>query len=94
MSRQRLAAGFISPLQIQQGLFASLALIVTLIGGQQYQRWTQAAEPLLQPTTHLSVQSHFSAVSSRPAEDMRLQLMSTEQVEAPADLPRQETWVF
>ena len=43
MSRQRAAQLRISPLHIQQGLFAVLALLITLIGGQQFQRWEQTS---------------------------------------------------
>ena len=39
MTRQSLNQLRVSPLRLQQGLFASLALMVTLIGGQQLQHW-------------------------------------------------------
>src|SRR5450830_1840889 len=41
MTRQSLAQLCVSPVRLQQGLFASLALVVTLIGGQQLQHWQQ-----------------------------------------------------
>ncbi|PHX52470.1 hypothetical protein AO354_28920, partial [Pseudomonas syringae pv. syringae] len=44
MNSQRIAQLRISPLHIQQGLFLLLALLVTLIAIQQFQRWNQANE--------------------------------------------------
>lgn len=52
MIRQGAAQLRISPLHIQQGLFALLALLITLIGGQQFLRWEQSQQP---ETPHLSI---------------------------------------
>ena len=49
MNRQRVANLHLSPVYIQQGLFAVLALLITLIGGQQFLRW----EPV--SYTHLTL---------------------------------------
>lgn len=93
MNCQRLASLSRSPL-LQQGLFASLALTVTLVGGQQYLRWNQPPEPLLPSRTPVATQTHFSVASSRPIEQVRFRLMSTDQVETAQQLPREERWVF
>ena len=44
MNRQRLTQLRISPLHIQQALFASLALMVTLIAIQLFQHWENSRE--------------------------------------------------
>lgn len=49
MNRQRLAQLHISPLHLQQGLVAILALLVTLIVGQQFQRWEQSRQEMTPP---------------------------------------------
>ncbi|RMQ48063.1 hypothetical protein ALQ04_02786 [Pseudomonas cichorii] len=44
MNSQHIAQLRISSLHIQQGLFLLLALLVTLIAVQQFQRWEQSRE--------------------------------------------------
>ena len=95
MSRQRAAQLRISPLHIQQGLFAVLALLITLIAGQQFQRWEQNQQqeaPRLsfqQPT-----QTHFSAASSNQADSPPMRMMDVDQAQPGDEMPRQERWVF
>lgn len=95
MSRQRAAQLRISPLHIQQGLFAVLALLITLIGGQQYQRWEQSQQqeaprvPIQHPT-----QNHFSAVSSTFVDSAPMRMMDVDQAQPADEMPRQERWVF
>lgn len=43
MTRQSLSQLRVSPLRLQQGLFASLALMVTLIAGQQMQHCSKVS---------------------------------------------------
>jgi len=52
MTRQSLSQLRVSPLRLQQGLFASLALMVTLIAGQQLQQWQQSPQqsPVVRPS--------------------------------------------
>ena len=66
MNRQRAAQLRLSPLYVQQGLFTVLALVITLIGGQQFMLWQHSQQPdaALTPTQHFT-QTHFSAVSSQ-----------------------------
>ncbi|MHC8364508.1 hypothetical protein ACYZT9_01140 [Pseudomonas sp. ZT5P21] len=95
MSRQRAARLRISPLHIQQGLFAVMALLITLIGGQQFQRWEQGQQP---QTPRMSIQhptqTHFSAVSSTFADSVPMRMMDVDQAQPVDDTPRQERWVF
>ena len=93
MNRQGAAQLRISPLHVQQGLIALLALLITLIGGQQFLRWEQSQQP---ETPHLSTphtpQTHFSAVSNLTDNDS-MRMMDVDQAQ-PVDETPQERWVF
>ncbi|WP_309675567.1 hypothetical protein [Pseudomonas sp.] len=95
MSRQRAAQLRISPLHIQQGLFAVLALLITLIAGQQFQLWEQNQQ---QEAPRLSIQhptqTHFSAASSNQADSPPMRMMDVDQAQPADEMPRQERWVF
>ncbi|MEO8639901.1 hypothetical protein [Pseudomonas sp.] len=95
MSRQRAAQLRISPLHLQQGLFAVLALLITLISGQQFQRWQQSQQ---QEAPRLSIQhptqTHFSAASSNQADSPPMRMMDVDQAQPANEMPRQERWVF
>jgi hypothetical protein len=95
MKRQRATALQLSPLHLQQGLFAVLALLITLIAGQQFLRWEQSQQPegpsvsFQHPT-----QTHFSAASSGMADSTAMRMMDVDQHQATDEMPRQERWVF
>ncbi|MGC5701574.1 hypothetical protein J4P02_15365 [Pseudomonas sp. NFXW11] len=91
MNRQRLAQLRIAPRPLQQGLFASLALLVTLIAGQQFLRWQDSQAPAVQVPLHHFTQSHFSSLGNRSAEVAPAQLMVVDEAQR---APRQERWVF
>lgn len=95
MSRQRAAQLRISPLHLQQGLFAVLALLITLIAGQQFHRWEQNQQ---QEAPRLSIQhptqTHFSAASSNQADSPPMRMMDVDQAQPADEMPRQERWVF
>ncbi|EJM12668.1 hypothetical protein PMI21_04548 [Pseudomonas sp. GM18] len=97
MNRQSAAQLRLSPLHVQQGLFALLALLITLIGGQQYMRWEQSQQP---EVPHLSIahtpQTHFSAVSSNlaDADNASMRMMGVDQARPVDEMPYQERWVF
>jgi hypothetical protein len=95
MSRQRAARLQISPLHVQQGLFALLALLITLIGGQQFLLWEQSQQP---EAPHLSIphapQTHFSAASSNQADGASIRMMDVDQTQPVDETSRQERWVF
>ncbi|KAA0945342.1 MULTISPECIES: hypothetical protein [unclassified Pseudomonas] len=94
MTRQRLTQLRVSPLRLQQGLFASLALMVTLIGGQQLQRWEQGQQQVRNFERPMTTQTHFRSVGSSAADVTAPQLMAVEQDIALSDQPHQERWVF
>mgnify|MGYP003659079426 CR=1 FL=1 len=94
MTRQHLSQLRVSPLRMQQGLFASLALMVTLIAGQQMQHWQQS-----QPQAPVMTQTHFSSIESRAvgsvsADVTAKQLRVADQDSTLGELPTQERWVF
>lgn len=95
MNRYRAAQLRISPLHIQQGLFAVLALLITLIAGQQFMRWEQSQQP---EAPHVSIQpaaqAHFSAASSSQADLTPMRMMDVDQAQPLDEMPRQERWVF
>jgi len=95
MNRYRAAQLRISPLHIQQGLFAVLAMLITLIAGQQILRWEQSQQP---EAPHLSIQhptqTHFSAASSNLADIVPMRMMDVDQAQPMDEMPRQERWVF
>lgn len=94
MNTQRLAAPRISPLHVQQGLFASLALLITLIIVQQFTHWTQHQDVPSHPA--IAVHSApFAKASALKATDVGLTLQSVESAAAPInEAPRQQSWVF
>jgi hypothetical protein len=94
MTRQSLSQLRVSPLRLQQGLFASLALMVTLIGGQQLQHWQQSPQQTPHFERPMMAQTHFRSVGSTSADVTTPQLMVVEQDTALSDLPDQERWVF
>ncbi|HJR31017.1 MAG TPA: hypothetical protein VJ889_20075 [Pseudomonas sp.] len=95
MSRQGAARLRISPLHVQQGLFALLALLITLIGGQQFLRWEQSQQP---EPAHLSIphapQTHFSAVGDNLTDSAAMRMMDVDQTRPVDETPAQERWVF
>lgn len=95
MNRQRAAHLHLSPVSIQQGLFAVLALLITLIGGQQFLRWEQSRqlEATLMSTPH-PTQTHFSAVSSGQADSPPMRMMDVDQAGPVGEIRHQERWVF
>ncbi|WP_223544889.1 hypothetical protein [Pseudomonas sp. A-B-19] len=95
MNRQRAAHRHLSPVHIQQGLFAALALLITLIGGQQFQRWEHDQQT---ETPRLSIQrptqTHFRAVSSGQADSTLMRMMSVDEAGPVGEIRHQERWVF
>ena len=99
MTRQSLNQLCVSPLRLQQGLFASLALMVTLIGGQQMQHWQQGQQQVPQFERPAMTQTHFSSIQSRSVDSVSAevsapQLRVADQDSTLGELPTQERWVF
>lgn len=94
MTRPRTAQVRISPLHIQQGLFAVLALLITLIVCQQFLHWenSQRPEPLI--SVQHNTQTHFSAVSDSQAESASMRMVDVDQLQPLDQMPREERWVF
>lgn len=94
MTRQSLSQLRVSPLRLQQGLFASLALMVTLIAGQQMQHWQQSQQQTPQFERPVLTQTHFSSIGSVSASVSAPQLRVADQDSTLGELPTQERWVF
>jgi hypothetical protein len=95
MNRQRAAQFRISSLHIQQGLWAVLALLITLVAGQQLLLWHESRQPEApQVSVYRAPQTHFSAVSSVAEAAASMRMMEVDQAQPVTDMPRQERWVF
>ena len=94
MTRQSLSQLRVSPLRLQQGLFASLALMVTLIAGQQMQHWQQSQQQTPPFERPVMTQTHFSSIGSASANSSAPQLRVADQDSTLGALPSQERWVF
>ena len=95
MNRQSGALFQISSLHIQQGLWAGLALLVTLVIGQQWLLWHARQQPEApQVSIHRAPQTHFSAVSSLKEASASMRMMDVDQAQPMTDLRREERWVF
>ncbi|WP_413793439.1 MULTISPECIES: hypothetical protein [unclassified Pseudomonas] len=85
----------LSSLHIQQGLWAAVALLVTLVIGQQWLLWHERQQPEApQVSIQRAPQTHFSAVSSLQEAAASMRMMDVDQAQSVADLPREERWVF
>lgn len=94
MNRQRLAAVSVSNESVRQVLFVMLALLVTLLAGQQYQRWSQAQqhELLLEPQARPVAASQFIQASAKSSDQAAL--YQVERSAEVAQVPNQPRWVF
>jgi len=94
MNTQPLAKLRISPLHLQQGLFASLALMVTLIVVQQFNHWNQDHDAV-QIQHSYSHSAPLAKASALKATDVALSLQPVEDAAAAIEqAPRQQSWVF
>lgn len=95
MNRQSAAQFRISPLHIQQGLWAVLALLITLATGQQLLLWYQSQQPEA-PLVSIqrAPQTHFSAFNNVVEASASMRMMDVDQAQPVIDMPRQERWVF
>ena len=94
MHRQGFASFHISPLHLQQGLFASLALSVTLIGGQQLGRLEQAPQPVAAAQHYIAPQQHFKAFGPVSDTTGRYELAASDETQIARSQPAPERWVF
>jgi hypothetical protein len=94
MNTQSLARLRISPLHVQQGLFASLALMITLIVVQQFNHWNQTQDTTQIPHAY-SHSAPFAKASALKATDVALSLQPVDEAATAIDqAPRQQSWVF
>ena len=94
MTRLSLSQLCVSPLRVQQGLFASLALMVTLIAGQQMHHWQQSPQPAPQFERPVMTQTHFRSIGSVSADVTAPQLSLVDQGSTLDELPAHDRWVF
>ncbi|KPW16148.1 hypothetical protein ALO83_100304 [Pseudomonas cannabina pv. alisalensis] len=95
MNIQRIAQLRISPLHIQQGLFLMLALLVTLIAIQQFQRWdqTRQATQARQQFLHSSSAS-YRDVSAPVLKEASPSLRPVDGLVSVDEVAPQQKWVF
>lgn len=94
MITQRLAQMRISPLHMQQGLFASLALMVTLIAAQQFNHWNQNQD-LTQIQSVYRQSMPVAVATALKATDVGMGFQSADEGAAVVEqAPRQQSWVF
>jgi len=97
MNSKRLAQLRISPLHIQQMLFATLAVLVTLIAVQQFQRWENARAVAVQATQIQQQFTHrqsFTTASASVAKDTALSFTPVDGTVPVSEMPHPQTWVF
>lgn len=83
----------ISPLHVQQGLFASLALMITLIVVQQFNHWNQNQDVTQAHYSHAHA-APFAKASALKASDVALSLQVDDAAASNDEAPRQQSWVF
>jgi len=97
MNSKRLAQMRISPLHIQQMLFATLAVLVTLIAVQQFQRWENARAVAVEATQIHQQFTHrqsFTTASASVAKDTALSFTPVDGTVPVSEMPQPQTWVF
>ncbi|CAM3301482.1 hypothetical protein BZK31_02310 [Pseudomonas floridensis] len=95
MNSQRIAQLRISPLHVQQGLFLLLALLVTLIAIQQFQRWTQASQVTETRQQIIHSSASYRSVSAPVSQGTAaLSLRPVEGVVSANEVAPQQKWVF
>ena len=94
MNRQEFSNMRVSSLHLQQGLFASLALSVTLIGGQQWSRLEAAPQPVATVLHSAAPQQHFKAYGSVTDSAGRYELAASDETQIANTQPAPERWVF
>jgi len=95
MNRQRAAQFRISSLHIQQALWAVIALLVTLVAGQQLLLWHESQRPEAPlVSVQRSPQTHFTSVGNLADASASMRMMEVDQAQTATDLPREERWVF
>lgn len=93
MNRQSVATQSISSLHVQQGLFLIFALVVTLIGGQQYQRCSQNQVALrIQHSPIIGALYHTPGTTATRVGTFSRPLI--ERADSQGERPAVQHWVF
>lgn len=98
MNSLRIAQLHLSPVRVQQGLFVSLIVLLTLLATQQLHRWDQAKEAA-------AIQQSFISFSSMPSSQFRAPVSAPATANKPMPVDRlvsqdvpaqpiQQRWVF
>lgn len=93
MNNKRVAQLRISPLHVQQGLFASLALLVTLIAIQQFQQWENSRQAA-QIKQSFTYSQSYSRANAPTARDSALNLTPVDGKAPLSEMQQRQTWVF
>jgi hypothetical protein len=91
MSHQNLIPTAIASRHVHQALFLMLALIVTLLVAQQFQRWNDTRAAAI-TTAHASAGHHFAPVKAQPSVERAPALQQVER--RVAEDATQPHWVF
>lgn len=94
MNSPRIPQLRISPLHIQQGLFASLVLLVTLIVGQQFGRWDSSHQGDSQTTQQFIASNAYTTVSAPVSKDAARGLRPVEDTAPVGERRHPRGWVF
>ncbi|MFS2156500.1 hypothetical protein ACCD10_03975 [Pseudomonas sp. Pseusp122] len=97
MNSLHFAKSKVSPAHLQQGLFLSLALLITLIVVQQVVHWTSVVQTA--PVNPISMIHHtpFTAVTAPATKDAALSFTSVENQAAAkevGEMPQRQSWIF
>ena len=94
MNRQNFSNMRVTSLHLQQGLFASLALSVTLIGGQQLGRWETTPQPVATVVHSVAPQQHFKALGPVTDSIGHFELAASDETQTANSQPEPQRWVF
>jgi hypothetical protein len=97
MNSLHYAKSKVSPAHIQQGLFLSLALLVTLIVVQQFVHWTSVDQTPAVNRISMIHHTPFTAATAPVTKDAALSFTSVENQAAAkevGEMPQRQSWVF
>ncbi|MDE1167539.1 MAG: hypothetical protein PW845_19740 [Pseudomonas sp.] len=93
MNRQSVATASISSQHVQQGLFLLFAVLITLLCGQQYQRWSDSHEAA-QIQHRTLIGSTFHSTGAKVAGLATVSRPTLERADTVGEMPAQQRWVF
>lgn len=93
MIRQRIAQLRISPAHTQQGLFTSFVILLTLVVGQQVQRW-DTHHDALHVSQRISISKSYPSVRTLFSGENSIRLRAEQAAALPVEKVHAQTWVF